>query len=93
MRYYAEAMLSKRGNKLLEFNTTAFSLFGGLSLITLAIWLMLATFVLPNFIEHQHKVNYFWIVSIFIVLRMMGSVTKKLAGQFFGSVKDKVENK
>lgn len=75
VRFYAEAMLNKRGNTLLAFHSTVFSLFATLSLITLIIWLTAGTFVVPRFIENPDIPVYFWIVSLFIVLRMIGSVT------------------
>lgn len=75
VRFYAESMLNKHGNTLLRFNSTVLTLFGSLSLLTLALWLIAGTFVIPRFIENPLIPVYFWIVSLFIVLRMIGSVT------------------
>ena len=75
VRFYAEAMLNKRGNTLLAFNTTVFALFAAMSLIALTLWLIAGNFVIPNFIENPQIPTYFAIVSLFIVLRMVGSVT------------------
>lgn len=75
VRFYAEAMLNKRGHTLLAFNSTVFALFGVLSLITLIVWILAGTFVIPRFIENPELPVYFWIVALFIVLRMIGSVT------------------
>ncbi len=74
VRYYAEAMQNKRYN-LITFQSTVVSLFLILSLITMAIWLFAGTFVLPHVIENKNITKYFWIASLFILLRMVGSVT------------------
>jgi len=74
VRYYAEAMHNKRGN-LLIFNSTVVTLFLSLSVITMLLWLTTGTFVIPRFIEHDGITKYFWIVSLFIILRMVGSLT------------------
>ena len=75
VRYYAEAMHGNRGASLVAFHTTVLALFGALSLVTLAGWLVAGTFVVPRFIEDPRIAGYFAIVSAFIVLRMLGSVT------------------
>lgn len=73
VRYYAEAMLDKRGQNLLSFNTTVFVLFGILSCLVLGLWLIVGNLVVPKYIEHPGIAHYFTIVSLFIVLRMIGS--------------------
>lgn len=88
VRFYAESMHNKNGNSLLAFNTTVFSLFSYLSIITTIVWVLAGTFVLPRFIENENISSYFWIVSLFIILRMVGSVTWNLlrARQHSGDV-------
>jgi len=78
VRYYAESMLDKRGQNLLSFNTTVFTLFAGLSTIVFLLWLGLGNLIIPRFIDNPGIASYFTIVSLFIVLRMVGSVNWNL---------------
>lgn len=75
VRFYAEAMYNNRGSNLLSFHTTVITLFSILSLITFTAWIIAGSWVVPRFIEHPNIATYFLIVSLFIVLRMIGSVT------------------
>lgn len=75
VRYYSEAMHNRSGNNLLSFNSTAFILFGILSAVVLSLWLVNGNLIVPRFIDNDNIAAYFSIVSFFIVLRMLGSVT------------------
>lgn len=75
VRFYAESRYENKGRTLLEFNTTVFTVFTVLSVIAWLAWIAAGTFVVPRFIENENITTYFWIVSLVIIFRMVGSAT------------------
>ena len=75
LRFYPKAEKSSDEMNLAQLHATTYVLMATLMAVSLFVWLLAGWVVVPNWLENSALPGYFSILALFILLRMVVSIT------------------